>query len=264
MRKSFAYQHNIERYRRDTGSLTLVQHGAYRTIMDEFYLTGGFLPNNPSSLYRIAKCQNLAEKRAVDFVVARYWHDRGDGYLTQKYAENELKRISKVASENSEKAKAKWSKNKEVQDLAAEPGQYPLLSTNHSPIDSVSKEDTESPPNPQPEVDDGTEEATRLFNLTAEKIKIPKVQKLSGTRRKHLKARLRDCGGLEGWKVALAKLEAIPAMRGENKQGWKADFDFLVTESKFIKLMEGGYDNWGRNQSASDRNKQGLQEWVDS
>ena len=120
MKKIFAYQHNIEKYRRDTGDLSLEQHGAYRTLMDEFYLTGGFLPAEKKSLYRLAKAQNLHERRAIDFIVARYWRDRGDGYLTQKMAENELERISKVASENSEKRKAQLSKNKELQELTAQ------------------------------------------------------------------------------------------------------------------------------------------------
>lgn len=107
------------------------------------------------------------------------------------------------------------------------------------------------------------EDAVDLFNQCAERMGIPKVQKFTETRRRRLAARLKDCGGIDGWKAALEKFEAIPAMRGQAGNGWKADFDFLMQEKSFTKLMEGAYDNWGRKQTRSDRTKQQLQEWVD-
>ena len=100
-------------------------------------------------------------------------------------------------------------------------------------------------PNGSEDIPDSSDEcrpALEAYNATAEQIGLPKAQKLTDTRRSRLKARLKDCGGLEGWEFALAKMRDSPFLRGENDRGWKADLDFLLTQSKFVKLMEGGYD----------------------
>jgi len=86
-------------------------------------------------------------------------------------------------------------------------------------------------------------EAVKLWNSTAERIGLPTCQKFSPSRRVKLRKRLADCGGIEGWKAALAKVEASPFLTGDNPRGWRADFDFLMQEKSFTRLMEGGYDD---------------------
>lgn len=82
------------------------------------------------------------------------------------------------------------------------------------------------------------------WNAMADRTGLAKVQRLTNQRRSKLKARLRECGGREGWQSALAKMEAIPGLLGSNDRGWRADFDFMLQEKTFTKLMEGGYDHW--------------------
>lgn len=87
------------------------------------------------------------------------------------------------------------------------------------------------------------EEALSLYNQFADANGFARVQKLTVTRKGKLQARLKDCGGIEGWHTALQKMAQSNFCRGSNDRGWKADFDFLVTEGSFVKLMEGKYDN---------------------
>ena len=92
------------------------------------------------------------------------------------------------------------------------------------------------------------DEARDEYNSIAEPLGWPLCQKLSSSRRAKLAARLADCGGVEGWRVAMAKARASPYLRGETKrqrgyEDWKPDFDFFVQESSFTKLMEGKYDS---------------------
>lgn len=94
-------------------------------------------------------------------------------------------------------------------------------------------------------------EAVKCWNDLAEKLNLSKVAKLTETRKKKLVARLKDCGGIEGWKAAIEKVSTLRWMHGENKSGWKVNFDFLLQESSFVKLMEGSYDE--RNNSTEQK-----------
>lgn len=95
--------------------------------------------------------------------------------------------------------------------------------------------------------------AVEAWNAFAEKRDLTLVQKLTDARRVKLKARLKDCDGLNGWHVALEKLGASSFLMETKRTGkhanWRPTFDFLVTESKFTSLMEGGYDDRSSNQT---------------
>lgn len=104
-------------------------------------------------------------------------------------------------------------------------------------------------------------EAVRAWNELAARCDLASVQKLTDARRRKLAARLRDCGGLAGWRAALGKVEASRFLRGENDRGWRADFDFMLQESSFVKLMEGKYDD--RNpQPAGKRYENGFAQLI--
>lgn len=86
------------------------------------------------------------------------------------------------------------------------------------------------------------EVAVKIWNDLATDSNLPKVQNMSEARSKSLKARLGECGGIEGWRAAICKVRDSPFLRGENDKGWKADFDFVLQSKSFTKLMEGSYD----------------------
>ena len=87
-------------------------------------------------------------------------------------------------------------------------------------------------------------EAVRVYNETADATGWPKVQTLSPARSKALKARLRDCGGIEGWRVAMDKGKASDFLCGRTPKVWTGcGFDWITKQANFAKLMEGNYDN---------------------
>lgn len=69
------YKHFIGDYQRDTGDLTLVEHGAFRLMLDHFYGAGRPLPGNKKALYRLLRAESDMERRAVDSVSQRFWRD---------------------------------------------------------------------------------------------------------------------------------------------------------------------------------------------
>lgn len=98
--------------------------------------------------------------------------------------------------------------------------------------------------------------ALQAYNSLAEEVGWPTAQLLTPKRRSALKARLSECGGIEGWQSAMAKARASPFLRGEagrskGHEKWVPDFDFFTAQSKFTALMEGKYDDRDSNQAPS-------------
>jgi hypothetical protein len=109
------------------------------------------------------------------------------------------------------------------------------------------------------------DEAVTLWNETADRAGFPKAQIVNERRRNAIRSRLAECGGLDGWKAALAKAEASSFCRGAGSSGWVIDLDALTQAKTFTKLMEGSYDDrsQSRPHSVHDQFKRAF-ERVDS
>jgi hypothetical protein len=81
------------------------------------------------------------------------------------------------------------------------------------------------------------------WNIFAREHGAPSADFLNTNRRFRLRAILAICGGLEGWRLALAKALEAKFIRdkGGGFQRW-FDLDFVLDEQKFTRLMEGRYD----------------------
>lgn len=67
------YKHFIGDYARGTGHLSMLEHGAFRLMLDHFYGAGRPLPANRKALYRILRAETAADQRAVDAVALEFW-----------------------------------------------------------------------------------------------------------------------------------------------------------------------------------------------
>lgn len=67
------YKHFMGDYARATGHMSLVEHGAYRLMLDHFYGAGRPLPGDRKSLYRLLRAEKPDERRAVDTVALEFW-----------------------------------------------------------------------------------------------------------------------------------------------------------------------------------------------
>ena len=110
------------------------------------------------------------------------------------------------------------------------------------------------PPSEQPPDDDPVEQAVAIYNAIAPNAGWPKADRVTPQRRQSLRARLRDCGGLDGWRQAMERAARSAFLRGENDRGWRASLDFFLQAKSFTKLMEGAYD--GRSAIATSANRQ--------
>ena len=107
----------------------------------------------------------------------------------------------------------------------------------------------EKPADPEPPAKSPPiSEAVEAYNQAAMRNKWPLCEKFTDARKSRLNARLKDVGGIDGWKAAIEKMEASDFLMGRTKSSddhsnWKPDFDFLLQEKSMTRLMEGKYDN---------------------
>ena len=85
------------------------------------------------------------------------------------------------------------------------------------------------------------QDVVRAWNELADERDLPKITKVTPTRRKQIVARLKEYD-VDDWSKALTAIYRSKFLCGENDRGWKANFDFLLQPSSFTKLIEGAYD----------------------
>lgn len=95
---------------------------------------------------------------------------------------------------------------------------------------------------------DDVQRAFDIYNDLAVRQGLPKAEALDRRRRASLRKRLSECGGIQGWRVALEVVESTPFLLGKNDRKWKAGLDFLLQPSSFTRVREGYY-----SRSASSR-----------
>ena len=67
-------------YGRDTGHLSLLEHGAYRALMDHYYSTEAPLPRDETRLLHLCRAHTRQERRAVRLVLTEFFDAGEDGY----------------------------------------------------------------------------------------------------------------------------------------------------------------------------------------
>src|SRR5690606_19895127 len=75
---------------------------------------------------------------------------------------------------------------------------------------------------------------------------LPKCEKMTDKRRKHIKARLAESQerhSLDWWHGYFSRIRASPFCCGQNDRGWRATFEWAIcSEDNVVKVMEGKYD----------------------
>jgi len=101
-------------YVRDTGDLTLEQHGAFILLLAHLYSTGRPIPavamQGHMPTHRICRCATDAERAAVDYVVDRFFELTPDGYKNRKAAEV-IEDQEKKSTKGRENANRRWHGN---------------------------------------------------------------------------------------------------------------------------------------------------------
>lgn len=219
---------HIDDYLGDTDHLTAAEHGAYLLLIMKYWRDGN-LPSDEGMIRRFAKMtpEQWMESRGViaAFFDANWRHSRIDAELAK--AEEIIEKRKAAAH-----AKHMQSKNEahaEQSDCISSDTRVPPLTDNQDRGLLTQSSERE------------VDEAVASWNETADRLSLPKVQHLNATRRRSLKHRLSDLGGIEGWRAMLEIIGKSPHLLGQNDRGWKVFFDWLLKSSNVTKVMEGNY-----------------------
>jgi hypothetical protein len=85
------------------------------------------------------------------------------------------------------------------------------------------------------------DEVVRAWNELADHKRLPRVAKLTSSRRKQIQSLIREYN-VDDWSTAMTAINNSKFLCGENERGWKANFDFLLQPKSFVKLIEGAYN----------------------
>lgn len=257
------YKHFLGDYARDTQDLSLVEHGAYRVLLDHFYATKGEMPNEVPALYRIAKAFTPTERKAVDRVAGKFFPVNGDGRRHNKRAEIEIQKHLGQSQSNKIVADAREEARRAQRSLI-DHGNDP--STNRAPSHSQNPERTKTSP---PTGGEGRVEAATLPDCPHEKLialyhellpTCTRVVEWSGERVRIMRARWREQAvkkgprqgyatvedGLAFWRRFFEYAAKSPFLTGsaEGRDGgapFVADLEWLVRPKNFVKVVEGKY-----------------------
>ena len=108
------YQHNISDYRADTGHLTLLEHGCYHQLLDQYYLNEEPLPLDIEKIFRLLTTRTQDEKDAIKNVLKDFFVETEAGFI-QRRCDNEIKfyheRIDSAAAAGRKSAEKRANSN---------------------------------------------------------------------------------------------------------------------------------------------------------
>ena len=237
-------------YLADTTHLTTEEHGAYMLLLGAMWRRDGWVPDDDKDNARIlrltpAKWKRIKERLSEFLLFA-------DGKVSQKKLletwENTQEKITTNRQNGAKGGRPKSSKNKGLDK--------PNGFENNNPIETIPepepeplKKDTSNEVSVKAPIDD-VSDAVHFWNEVAAKNDWPEVQKMTPARRAAVLGRLKDVGGVEGWRSAVERADASHFLTGQTPAAFRCSFDWLIKAANFTKLMEGNYDNRiGNNRS---------------
>lgn len=135
----------------------------------------------------------------------------------------------------------------------------PIEDKNNRSIEYINSIPTGIEPIESPTYQIPYSQILKLWNDTC--LSFPKLTKITEPRKNKLRIRLQEMGGKDLDKAikVLAEVFALTEesnfLKGDNKRGWKANFDWVIENPKnWVKIYEGNYKNKTSNETTTGNN----------
>ncbi len=232
------YPHHIGDFIKSTANLTHEERSIYLQLIWKYYDTEKPLTDDIESLaFDVGardKCDTILSLLKRYFVyethLKSYTHQRIEAEITKYRAKADS---AKRALES------RWPKKPLISDVITDTvsDAYQIPTNNQEPI--TNKTLTSSDDDKSVVID--YQGIVDLYNKILPEL--PAVRLITNKRRSAIKSCATTkpkYSGLDFWEHYFQAVRQSEFLMGRTSS-WKADFDFLVTHSKFIKIIEGGY-----------------------
>lgn len=243
------YQFNISDFSQSTKHLTLIERAVYRELIDLYYDKEQPLINDPQRLARLILApDNVTDVEQVlnEFftLVDGRWINEKCEQVIEEYQSKKIK-ASKAGKAS---AKARANKRKASSDLTDVEQTLNECSTNYKPLTNNHKPDNigqQVDPIPFQKIAD-------LYNEhLAKPVGLPQVIKVNDKRKRLIKrawlygkGAKHESNTIDYWERYFKHLTTIDFLKPEfsrpdNHKNWKADFEYVMREDTWTKVIEG-------------------------
>lgn len=125
------YQFNIGDYRRDTGHLSLLEHGIYRSLLDTYYLNESPLCEDDAILMRTHCIRTDIEEKAFKNILKDFFKLTKKGYVHKKCSE-QIKKYNAKSEKARLSAKVRWDA-KAMRTHSEGNANHKPITNNHKP-----------------------------------------------------------------------------------------------------------------------------------
>lgn len=102
------YEHHLGDYLRDTAHLSMIEDGAYRRLIDAYYIRQQPLPAELRDVYRLVRAGSKQDKEAVDVVLREFFTQTEEGWSHTR-CEKEIARFQEKQSKARASANKRWA-----------------------------------------------------------------------------------------------------------------------------------------------------------
>ena len=234
-------------YQRDTRGLTLIENGAYRVLLDEYYMNGP-ISSDLDRIYRIVGAINEDERQAVNFVIKKYFVNE-NGFLRNKRADNEREKRDKFLKSQTEKSAlgVKARRSTRGSTRRSTPRLTPP-SPSPSPSSSLSsspeKDIDDSKESLFPEINPGTCPQQKIISIYHEKFpELAKVISWPDHLQRILKTRWKEDPvrqNLDWWGFYFDFVRQSSFLMGKETD-FIVDLEWIMRPKNMTKILNGRY-----------------------
>lgn len=203
------WKRHIGDYARDTGHLTLLEHGVYSVLLDRLYATERPIPEG--DVYRIARAMSRSERAAVDAVLAEFFELEAGGW-TNPRAMLEIEAAQSKATANRENGKSGGRPAKAdgpKKPTAPTCPQQEIIAAYHEILPEL------------PPVNDWPDSSADSLRKQWRKAK--------------------DRQEIQWWRTFFTYIRTCPFLMGE-KSDFQASLGWMVKPANFAKIVNGNYE----------------------
>ncbi len=248
-------------YIADTTHLSDAEHGRYLLMLMHLWRTPNKkFPNDDAWLARKFGRTEAEIRELFRPLLSEFFKSTGN-WLYQARINREFSRVQAMSQRASARRSARHNAMKENAN-------YSDSACSTAPVEQPE-------PEPEPErknisipseshsSDDETSLAVEAYNDVARRKGLAICKKVTPDRRRKLKLRLKECGGICEWNKALELMVLSKWLMGENRRGWRVSIDFLLRPGRVARIVECTYADWeDKNDIRKNVKSQLFEEWF--